>query len=145
MREFFRTCRTGNLRWIWRYLVAARPFRFLLVGLWNTVFSAASFAALYYLTGRRGYMGVLTLSTILGVTNAFLCHRVFTFQSRAPFWRSYLRFYIIYGIQIGLNFALLPMAVEWFGISPVVAQLLIVALTTLLTYFGHRQFSFAAK
>ena len=127
-------------RSLWRHTTA----RFLVVGVWNSVFSFLCYAGLFYFSsGRYRYLWVLVPATILGVTNAFVCHRWITFRSKGSIVREYLRFYVVYGIQIGLNFALLPMAVELGHIPPMLAQITIVVLTTLLTYWGHARFSFA--
>ena len=129
-----------------RYLLQYDAIRFLGVGFWNLLFSAACFAILLKVVFRGShYMMVLVLSTILGVTNSFVCHRWFTFRSTAPILRAYFRFYVVYGFQIGLTFLLMPVCVELLKLDPVVAQISLAVLTTVLTYFAHQKFSFREK
>lgn len=124
-------------------LVALEPFRFACVGVWNMVFSVICYAAIHrLLLGGRHYMLAAVIATILSVTNSFLFHRWFTFRSRTPVLSAYLRFYVVYGVQIGLNFLLLPLCVEWLHFEPTFSQASVVLATTALTYVGHRRFSF---
>ena len=125
------------------WMLAHTVVRFIGVGVWNAVFSTVCYACIFHLLfGGRHYMAALVVSTILGVTNAFVCHRWFTFRSRAPMLRAYLRFYVVYGFQIGATFVLLPVCVEWLRLPPVLAQIVIAVLTTVLTYAGHKRYSF---
>jgi putative flippase GtrA len=137
---------TGLLRELAGRLLGSTPLRFLLVGVWNFASSVAFFAWLYHMPfGRRHYMLVLAVTSVVGVTNSFVCHRLFTFRSKAPLLAAYLRFYIVYGVQIGLTFVLMPLCVEVLRLNAVLAQVLIAAGTTILTYFGHKSFSFQAR
>lgn len=129
-----------------RYLLQYDAIRFLGVGFWNLLFSAACFAILLKVVFRGShYMMVLVLSTILGVTNSFICHRWITFRSKAPILRAYFRFYVVYGLQIGLTFVLMPVCVELLKVDPVLSQVSLAVLTTVLTYIGHQKYSFRVE
>jgi len=117
--------------------------RFVMVGVWNLLFSTVCFAVLLrYVFRGSHYMAVLVLATILGVTNSFICHRWITFRSKTPILRAYFRFYVVYGLQIGLTFVLMPVCVELLKVDPVLSQVSLAVLTTVLTYIGHQQYSF---
>ncbi|WP_407984800.1 GtrA family protein [Pontiella sulfatireligans] len=119
-------------------------FRFLLTGGWNTIFSYALFSGLYFAFSEKvHYMVILTVSTVLGVTNAYVCHKFFVFRTKGNYLREYLRFYAVYSVQIVINYISLPLLMK-SGMSPYLAQGLIVGITTAGTYLGHKHISFAS-
>ena len=120
--------------------------RYLIVGGWNTVFGYAAFAALYFLLRNfLHYTFVLVISYIFGITNAYICYKFFVFKTKGNYLREYLRFYLIYGIAFIINLALLPIAVEFLKLSPLLSQGGIVFFTVAISYFGHKNFSFKGK
>ncbi len=127
-----------------RFLSGIRVVRFFIAGGWNVIFSYGVFAGLYYVLGDQvHYMLILTGTTILGVTNSYLTQKFFVFRTKGNYLREYLRFYAVYGIQITINYVMLPFLVEW-GVSPYIAQALIVGSTTIGTYWAHKHISFSA-
>ena len=126
-----------------RRLLSHDAVRFLAVGVWNLLFSTLCFAGLFkWVFHGSHYMVALVVSTILSVTNSFVCHRWFTFRSDSPIIKAYLRFYLVYGFQIGLTFVLMPVCVELLKWHPNTAQVAVTFFTTVLTYFGHKHYSF---
>jgi putative flippase GtrA len=116
--------------------------RFLVAGAWNTVFGYGVFIALSVLPLNLHYVIVLIISNILGITNAYLCYKYFVFKTRGNHAREYARFYVIYGITFVINLLLLPVLVEVFKISPVIAQGFLIVVIIFGSYFGHKYFSF---
>ena len=132
-----------DVRGVARTLLRHDAVRFVGVGVWNTVFATVCFAVLFKLVFRGSYyMVALVVSTILSVTNSFVCHRWFTFRSDASIIKAYLRFYLVYGFQIGLTFVLMPVCVELLKWHPIAALVAVTFFTTVLTYFGHKHYSF---
>jgi putative flippase GtrA len=116
---------------------------YLLVGIWNTIFGYAAFAALYFLLrGYLHYMILFVISTLLSITNAYLAYKLFVFKTKGHYWREYSRFYAVYGGALALNLALLPLVVVTFHLSPVIAQAGLSFITVIFSYFGHKNFSF---
>ena len=119
--------------------------RFLAVGATNTlvgylVFSAFTlwvFADVYL-----GYLLSLAVSYAFGITLAFVLYRRFVFVVHGHVLRDFARFVSVYLVAIGINAASLPLLVEVAGVPPLLAQLIILVLTTLLSFFGHKKFSF---
>ena len=52
-----------------------------------------------------------------------------------------MRFWSVYLTALGINVVVLPLLVE-LGMHRILAQAIIIASTTLLSYFVHRHFSF---
>lgn len=123
-----------------------KKIRYIAVGFWNTVFSYAAFVFLYYLTKSwLHYMVVLLLSQIVGLTNAYICYKLFVFKTKGNIVREYLRFYVVYGTTFVVNLMLIAFFVELLGINPVVSQGIIAIVVVTMAYFGHSRFSFNAK
>ena len=123
---------------------------FLIVGGINTVFGFAVFIAADLTVGRvvdanagpiLGSLVVLAISHVLGVLFAFVMHRRFVFKVTGHVWRDLARFESVYLVSLGVNAVLLPLLVQ-FGFERIIAQGLIVFVTTIISYVGHRYFSF---
>ena len=133
MREFVRS------------LLKDERIRFLLVGTINTVLGYALYIAFEMTLGVWiGYLGSLYASYAIAVFVAFRLHRRFTFgitgSGRALV--DFFRFASVYVVSLIVNTAALPILVVLAGVPPIPAQGIVVVFTTLLSYFGHKWFSF---
>jgi putative flippase GtrA len=116
---------------------------FLIVGATNTVIGFLWFALFDVTVGRLwGYMATLLFAHVASVLCAFVLYRRFVFRVTGHVWRDLARFETVYLVALGINAALLPILVEFAHLVPIVAQALIVFVTTLVSFFGHRSFSF---
>ncbi|MFH1362091.1 MAG: GtrA family protein [bacterium] len=116
---------------------------YLLVGGWNTVFGFCVFAALYYLFGQKiHYLFLLVISNVISITNAYVGYKIFVFKTRGNYLKEYLRFYVVYGFTFGINFVFLPLIVEFFQVNPVMAQAFFIGINVVISYTGHKRFSF---
>lgn len=123
-----------------------KKINYLLAGFWNTIFGYASFLALYLLFNQTvHYLVLFVISNILSITNAYVSYKLFVFKTKGNYLVEYLRFYLVYGAAMLLNFALLPLCVELFKISPPIAQAGLGFFNVLFSYFGHKKFSFKPK
>ncbi|MDJ0377146.1 GtrA family protein [Cryobacterium sp. PH31-L1] len=126
-------------------LLGDQRVRFLAVGATNTavgylvfsLFTVWVFADVYL-----GYLISLALSYVVGITLAFVLYRRFVFVVHGQVLRDFARFVSVYLVAIGINAAALPLLVEVLLVPPLLAQLIILLITTLLSFFGHKKFSF---
>ena len=119
--------------------------RFLLIGGFNTVFGYALFVLFQFLWGdTAGYLVSLYVSYVISILVAFVLHRRFTFQVRgtANIWTDFVRFVGVYLVALAINTIALPLLVEVAGLDPLIAQAIVVVVTTVLSYVGHKFFSF---
>ena len=126
-------------------LLADERVRFLIVGGVNTVIGYGLFALLQLTVGDViGYLGSLYISTAIAVLIAFVLHRRFTFRvsGSGSVLRDFLRFASVYAVSLAINTAILPVLVELAHLDPLVAQAITIVVTTLISYFGHKLFSF---
>ena len=124
-------------------LIHDQRVAFLLVGATNTAVGALWFILFQILLQATfGYMVVLLCAHVLSVLCAFVLYRRFVFRVRGHVWRDLGRFEVVNLTALGINAALLPVLVELVGLRVLPAQLLIAAGTVVVTFFGHRDFSF---
>lgn len=131
-------------------MVRDQRMAFLVVGGLNTVVGFAIFVACSESVGHvvdnrfgkfAGALVTLGTSHVLGVLFAFVMHRRFVFRVRGRVLRDLMRFWSVYLMAAAINLVALPLLVA-VGLPRIPAQAIIVAVTTLLSYFGHRYFSF---
>jgi len=136
------------LRKVLARLLEDERVRFLIFGGINTVIGYGLFALFELFLGKYiGYLGSLYVSYALATILAFYLHRRFTFRASTSgkVVVDFLRFQSVYVVSLLVNTAALPLLVEWFGLKPLVAQAVIVVITTAISYVGHKWFSFRRK
>jgi putative flippase GtrA len=122
--------------------------RFVIVGGFNTVFQFGMFAL--FDQGDRSpvrYLASLYVSYAIAIVVAFFLHRRFTFRATegGNAVVDFFRFASVYVVSLVINTALLPLLVETARLSPLVAQAIVTVITVLLSYFGHKYFSFRRR
>ena len=116
--------------------------RYLLVGTYNAGVGYLIFYLINYAFGDDiHYLLVLVTSYFFSLTHAYLGQRWVVFRSTGHLGREYLRFFIVNIIGMVGNMLLLIAFVE-SGAGLMVAQAISVLIVTVLSYFGHRFFSF---
>jgi putative flippase GtrA len=125
--------------------------RFVLVGLWNTIFGYLAFVGLDYLFNLFfspryvAYMSAAVLANIISILNAYIFHKFVTFRSQArglAIIPELLRFFSMYLFSFILGLVVLPVFVELFHLDPKIAGALLIPVTTIISYLGHSRFSF---
>lgn len=126
-----------------RRLLADERTRFIIIGGINTVVAYGLFVAFEAAFGGR-YLLSLLLSYLVATMLAFVLHRRFTFAvtGRASLVADFLRFESVYVVMLSANAVLLPVLVELAGWSSLAAQAAIIIITTVMSYLGHKFFSF---
>jgi putative flippase GtrA len=116
---------------------------FLIVGAMNTAIGTAWFVLFLWLIGDLvGYLGVLACAHIAAVLCAFTLYRTFVFTVTGHVLRDLARFEVVNLSALSFNAALLPLLVEVFHWLVLPAQMTIVVVYMLISWFGHRGFSF---
>ncbi len=122
----------------------ARPLRFLLVGGFNTLFGIGLYAALYALTRpiHMHYLWVAAIGNLIAVTVAYVLYKIFVFRTRGGWLREYVKFWASYAVIIGAQFAGLALCVSVLHIQPVVANVIVVSASVLVSWVVHNYFTF---
>jgi putative flippase GtrA len=122
-----------------RALLDREEVRFLIVGVVNTIVGYGLFAVFLLFFP---YLVSLYLSYAVAVSLAFVLHRRFTFRVRGNVLVDFVRFVGVYVVSLAVNSVVLPVLVELVGLHPLVAQGVALVITTLISYVGHKWFSF---
>lgn len=129
-----------------RRLLADERARFVVIGGINTVVAYGLFALFEAAFGGR-YLLSLALAYLVATLLAFVLHRRFTFEvsGRASLVTDFLRFESVYVVMLAANAVLLPLLVELAGWPSLAAQAAIIVVTTVMSYLGHKFFSFRRR
>ena len=120
--------------------------RYLLVGIWNTIFGYGFFAILEITLGHVvPYMLVLVVAQVVSTVMAYVLYRYLVFKVRGHFWRDLVRFSLVYAAAFAVNLVLLPVMVSGLGWNVLLSQALIVGGTVIASFFAHRNFSFRRR
>ncbi|CAN5724387.1 hypothetical protein BH10ACI4_BH10ACI4_37190 [soil metagenome] len=148
---------TGPFASLRRKLPPSEVLRYLLVGVWNTVFAYLLYSGFVYLYGRFLPRQYLPLTVVLasvsakpiGITMAFLCYKHFVFHTHGNYLREWLRCFAVYGVGMLPEIIALPILTHLFlrfilthQLAPYLAGAVITVFTATLSYFGHKKFSF---
>ena len=122
------------------YIKYQQEIRFVFVGVINTIVGYGSYALFVYLGVY--YLLANVLSYIVGTTNSYLWNKFFTFKSKKKSMTEVLRFVLVYVVSLLVNMELLRILVDSLHINKIIAGLPTLFVTTLISYFGHKFFSF---
>ena len=132
----------GPPGWLLRVIHDQRA-AFLVVGVANTLIGLLWFVTFQYLVGRHvGYMVTLVCAHITSVLCAFWLYRLVVFRVRGHVLRDLMRFESVYLSALAVNGVLLPLLVEIAHLPVLLSQCLIVGVTSMMSWFGHKHFSF---
>jgi len=131
-------------------MVRDQRVAFLLIGAFNTGVGFLLFVFFDFTVGRAvdesvnriaGSLATLACAHVVAVLIAFVMYRRFVFIVRGHVWRDLIRFQAVYLISTGVNAVVLPILVE-LGFDRILAQLMILVVTVIISYVGHKYFSF---
>jgi putative flippase GtrA len=117
--------------------------RYAGVGVWNTVFAYLAFAFVYgLLHDRIHYLIISFAAHSLAVCNAFICQRWLVFQSKSPWLKSFIRFNVAQLLVAGTGILGISFLVEICNIRPLWAQLAVMTIAVVVSYFMSKYFAF---
>jgi putative flippase GtrA len=126
-----------------RFRAYREHIQYLAVGGWNTLFGYLNFVILFYLLGASLPITlILIASYVLSIANAYVCYRYVVFRSRGIVWRELPRFSGVYLVALAANLIVLPLALRTLSLNAYLVQALFTMCVVLLSYLGHRHFSF---
>tara|TARA_B110000467_G_C18293201_1_gene466183 strand:- start:45 stop:446 length:402 start_codon:yes stop_codon:yes gene_type:complete len=120
------------------------PKKFMIVGIINTIFGYLIGLLNYFIFySKIGIIGVGFLNNIIAITFSFTLLKFFVFKTTNINWfLEYIRSYVVYGIQGLAGILILWVCVSFFNINIFFSQAISILTTVLLSYFGHKKFTF---
>jgi len=132
---------SGPPGWFLR-VVRDQRVAFLIVGGINTAVGFLCFAGFLALLGKQRYLWALAGAHIVAVLIAFVLYRFVVFRVRGHVLADLWRFETVYLSALAVNFVVLPALVELVHLPVLLAQALITLVTALMSWIGHKNFSF---
>ena len=120
------------------------PKKFMIIGIINTIFGYLIGLLNYFIFySKIGIIGVGFLNNIIAITFSFTLLKFFVFKTTNINWfLEYIRSYVVYGIQGLAGILILWICVSFFNINIFFSQAISILTTVLLSYFGHKKFTF---
>ncbi|MBF0359006.1 MAG: GtrA family protein [Magnetococcales bacterium] len=116
---------------------------FCIAGGYNTLFGLGCFAILYHnFANDLHYLVISVITNVTSITNAYIVYRLFVFKSKGNIIREYLRFNVVYGVSFVVSLVMMFILVDFVDIHPVISQGVILFSGVLISFFGHRNYSF---
>lgn len=118
--------------------------RYLLIGIWNTVFG--------YLVGIFVYKTIIEnsniflvgiVSNIFSISMSFITYKLIVFRTSGNWLIEYMKCYLVYGVSALISIFLLWALVDKCQYNIWIAQCLVVIITMVISYLGHKKFTFS--
>lgn len=121
--------------------------RFLVVGVWNTLFSVALLWALersipHDANSLLQKQLILTLVWVIAVTQNFFTFKLLVFRTKGNWLREYGKMYVTYSATFVIQSVLIQLISGRFGVSLFIANIPVIFIVTILSYLGHKYFTF---
>ena len=119
--------------------------RYLLVGLWNSVFGVGIFLILSLSFPKLSDSLILLIAYVVSIVQAHFMQRKFVWSSNERYFQELVRFSGAYISQFVANLVLLQIFVRFVGLNRSVSQVIIVLILTVVMFFVNKNGVFRAK
>ena len=119
--------------------------RYLLVGIWNSVFGVGIFLILSLSLPELSDSLVLLISYIVSIVQAHFMQRKYVWSSTERYFQELVRFSGAYISQFVANLVLLQIFVRFIGLNRSVSQVIIVLILTVVMFFVNKNGVFRAR
>lgn len=129
--------------------------RYLLVGVWNTLFGYGAYAALTAALApivSHSYIPASVIAAPLNITVSYLDYKWFVFKTHGNYLHEWTRAIMVYGSAMVLGIALLPPVVFSVRLvtgldrpAPYIAGALLMGFNVIYSFLGHKTFSFRPR
>ena len=126
--------------------------RYLIVGIWNTLFAYGTFAMFTALLNGYmpfSYVVASLISSLLNITVSFLGYKWFVFKTKGNYLREWFKCLMVYSVSIAFGIVLLPPLVlivayvtQQPKAAPYIAGAILTFFNVIISFVGHKKFSF---
>lgn len=121
-----------------------QSLKFIIVGILNTIVGFAAYAAFIHFM-HDNYLQALIFSHVVGVLHSYVWNNKWTFQQKGYDAKSAMKFISVYAVTFLVNLFLLTLLVDTIGMNKLIAQAMALFLTTVVSFFGHKFWSFRSS
>lgn len=116
--------------------------KFCFVGVLNTI---VGYGAFFILVNYYYYLLALLIAHLIGVIHSFFWNKYWIFGTRSINLGEFLKFNVIYIIVFIVNAAALFISVDIVSLNPRLAQLILLPVITVISFFGQKLWTFRVK
>jgi putative flippase GtrA len=142
-----------------RHIPPGQFLRYITVGVWNTIFGYGCFMLFTWFSIRLIPAKPATMASVayvisafVNITVSFLGYKWFVFRTKGNYLLEYLRSFGVYLPTIAISAAaiapltvLLRRTTPFLKEAPYVAGAVLMVITVVLSFLGHRHISFRQK
>ena len=127
--------------------MSSQQRNFLIIGIVNTIFGYFTGIFLYFLLFKFfGIIVVGIITNIISITFSFITFKFFFFKTINSNWlKEYFKGYVVYGAKAIISIFILWLCINKFELNIFVSQAIAILVTTIITYKGHKSFTFKVK
>jgi putative flippase GtrA len=116
--------------------------KFCGVGILNTI---VGYGAFFLLVNYLYYLVALFIAHIIGVIHSFLWNKYWVFKTKKFNLWEFIKFNLIYAVVFIVNAVALFVCVDIMYVDPKLAQLLLLPIITVVSFFGQKLWTFKGK
>ena len=116
--------------------------KFCCVGILNTI---VGYGAFYILVNYLYYLIALLIAHIIGVIHSFLWNKYWIFRTKKISLEEIIKFNVIYVFVFITNAVALFVCVDIISADPKLAQLVLLPIITVISFFGQKLWTFKAN
>ena len=124
--------------------VSRQFVRFCLVGLESTILNYGIFVVLYSFFGIN-YLIAGGTGFVSGTVFGYIFNKIYSFQSRRKDTIAFPIYFVVYSFSLVFTIISLKVLVDFFGINPLISNLITIIITTIINFFGTKIFAFKDK
>lgn len=117
-----------------------RFIKFIIVGIINTIVGYGTYSLL--ITLKINYIIANTISTIIGISCSYLLNKKITFNDIKTTKETPIKFISVYALSYILGTISLTVLVKKCNVNEYIAGFINLFITTFISWFGHKYFSF---
>lgn len=121
--------------------VTKQFLRFCLIGLETTILYYLIFILLFYFL-KINYLISAAAGFVTGVSIGFFFNSLLTFNSKTKSIGAPMGYFLVNLFSLGFTMIVLKFLVEFIGIYPMIAIVLLIPVTTIINFLGIKLFVF---
>ena len=126
-----------------RGLLKSDKVRYLIAGAWNTIFGYSLGVILFLLLTDSLHTAIIALiCNLIAMAMSFVVYKLFVFKTTGNWTGEYLKACMVYGNAAIISIFLIWFFVDILGWNIWTSQALTVGITVLISYVGHKKFTF---
>jgi len=127
-------------------LLSSSKFRYLVAGGWNTVFGYSLGVILFLLLTDSVHTAFIAfICNLISMAMSFITYKLFVFRTKGNWLKEYLKACIVYGNVALISILVIWVLVDIVGLNIWVSQALAIFVTVVISYLGHKKFTFKAR